>query len=327
VFSLFLVSVLSIRIAHQKNVDEPLFQSWMTQYNKVYTQSEEYNKRLAIFSENLKRIEVLNKDSEINGGATFNVTKFSDYTPEEFKSIFLNSLIKGVRHRHRKVLALPGVAVPDTYDWKTTGKITPVKDQGQCGSCWAFSVTENIESVWLIAKSLTTADFQPLAPQQIVDCDGSDGGCNGGDPPTAYEYVISAGGMEPEKDYPYKAEDETCRFKKNEVTVSITGWKYITKSKDEAAMKEAVATVAPLSICVDAEPWQSYSGGIMTARQCGNQLDHCVQISGYDTSASTPYWSVRNSWGSDWGENGYIRLQYGANTCGLADEATTAVIA
>jgi len=324
--SLFLVSVLSIGIRPTKNEDELVFQSFVNQYNKVYPTSDEYFKRLNIFSENLVRINNLNKDSEVNGGATFNITKFSDYTPQEFKNIFLNSLVKGVRPRHRDVLELPGSGVPDTFDWKSQGKITPVKDQGQCGSCWAFSVTENIESVWLIAKSIDASSFSPLAPQQIVDCDSSDGGCNGGDPPTAYAYVISAGGMEPEKDYPYKAEDETCRFKKADVTVTISGWKYATKTKNEAQMKEAVATVAPLSICVDAEPWQSYYGGIMTARQCGNSLDHCVQISGYDTSASTPYWSVRNSWGSDWGENGYIRLAYGTNTCGLADEATTATV-
>jgi len=301
-----------------------MFQDFMTQYSKVYQSTGEYNKRLSIFSANLKRIQQLNLDSERFGGATFNITKFSDYTPEEFKSIFLNSLVKGVKPKHRDVLPLPGVAVPDTFDWKAQGKITAVKDQGQCGSCWAFSVTENIESVWMIAKSLTAAQMEPLAPQQIVDCDNSDGGCNGGDPPTAYEYVISAGGMEPEKDYPYRAEDETCRFKKADVYATISGWKYATKTKNEAEMKEAVATVSPLSICVDAEPWQSYSSGIMTARQCGNSLDHCVQIQGYDTSASTPYWLVRNSWGADWGEKGYIRLAYGTNTCGLADEATTA---
>jgi len=91
-------------------------------------------------------------------------------------------------------------------------------------------------------------------------------------------------------------------------------------------MKEATASVAPLSICVDAEPWQHYSSGVMMRSQCGTSLDHCVQIEGYDTSASTPYWNVRNSWGTAWGEKGYIRLQYGQNTCGMAEEATTAVV-
>jgi C1A family cysteine protease len=326
VISLFLVSVLSIRVSPVKNHAEPLFQNWVSQYNKVYPSAVEYHKRLSIFGENLKRIARLNRDSQKHGGATFNVTKFSDLTPAEFKSLILNPLIKGVKPEDRVVLDLPGNAVPDTFDWKSLNKITPVKDQGQCGSCWAFSATENIESVWMIAKSISASQIEPLAPQQIVDCDNSDSGCNGGDTPTAYEYVISAGGQEPEKDYPYKAQDETCRFKKADVYATISGYKYATKTKNEAEMKEAVATVAPLSICVDAEPWQSYSGGILTARQCGDDLDHCVQITGYDTSASTPYWSVRNSWGSDWGENGYIRLEYGTNTCGLADEATTATV-
>jgi len=271
-----------------------------------------------------EKIQKLNQETQIYGGATFNLTKFSDLTAAEFKVKYLNALIRGVAPEDREVLDLPTGVAPAQFDWKSQGKITPVKDQGQCGSCWAFSVTENIESVWMIAKGISSAQMTPLSPQQIVDCDRSDGGCNGGDPPTAYEYVEKAGGLDTEQSYPYHARDQTCAFKAASVYAKITGYKYATKNKNEEDMKTATATVSPLSICVDAEPWQNYRSGIMTARQCGNSLDHCVQIVGYDTSAATPYWNVRNSWGTSWGENGYIRLAYGTNTCGLADEATTA---
>jgi len=132
--------------------------------------------------------------------------------------------------------------------------------------------------------------------------------------------------MDTDKSYPYKAVDGTCHFIKEDVFATIKSWKYITKNKNETEMKVAVATVAPISICVDAEPWQFYSSGIMKKSQCGTSLDHCTQITGYDTAASTPYWSVRNSWGEDWGEKGYIRLEYNQNTCGCAEEPTTVVV-
>jgi len=326
VLCFFLVSALSITTKPlQNNQDEPIFQSWMAEHKRAYPTQDEYNRRLGIFSDNIQRIHKLNRDSQTYGGATFNLTKFSDYTPEEFKVLFLNALlINETPDEEKELIDLPGGVVGDTFDWKGQGKVTAVKNQAQCGSCWAFSATENIESVWMIAKGITSAQMKPLAPQQIVDCDKSDGGCNGGWPATAYKYVVSAGGLEPESAYPYKAKNQQCSFNKASVYTTISGYKYVTRNKDESQMKTAVATVAPISICVDAQPWQSYSKGILTARQCGTSLDHCVQITGYDTTSSTPFWTVRNSWGTNWGESGYIRLEYGKNTCGLSQEATTA---
>jgi len=268
----------------------------------------------------MDKIQQLNEES--NGGAVFAVNKFADLTAEEFTKY------KGyspVAWKVQRDYELPQVEAPATYDWLPTGKVTDVKDQKQCGSCWAFSATENIESVWMIAKGLTKDNFKPLAPQQIVDCDKRDGGCNGGDTPTAYEYVIGAGGQDTEASYPYHAVNQACQFKAADVEAKISSWKYVGRNS-EPEMLTGVATVSPLSICVDAEPWQFYSGGIMTASQCGTSLDHCVQITGYDTSAATPFWSVRNSWGADWGEKGFIRLQYGHNPCGVAIEPTTAVV-
>jgi len=300
------------------------FETFKTQHNKRYSSELENLHRFGIYSDNLQKIELLNQHS--NGGAYFAINKFADLTAVEFRQLL------GYRPAHstlkeRSYLDLDyNNIAPDSFDWASKDKVTPVKDQGQCGSCWAFSATENIESVWMIAKGLTPANFKPLSAQQIVDCDNQDAGCNGGDTITAYEYVISAGGQESEADYPYEATDEPCHFKAADVEVKISSYKYATKTKNEDEMKTATASISPLSICVDAEPWQFYASGVMMASQCSTDLDHCVQITGYDTSASTPFWKVRNSWGSDWGEKGFIRLQFGKNTCGVAEEATTAVV-
>jgi C1A family cysteine protease len=283
----------------------------------MYT-PEEYQHRLAIFSANVDLIQQLNENAE--NGATFALNKFADLTPQEFRAIYNGHVASGADIEE---LEIGEVDAPASFDWISKGKTTPVKNQEQCGSCWAFSATENIESVWMIAKDLTSADFKPLAPQQIVDCDKNDGGCNGGDTPTAYEYVIKAGGQDTEASYPYHAVNQACQFKPADVEVKIASYKRIT---GEENMLDATATVSPLSICVDAAQWQFYSSGVMTPSQCGNSLDHCVQIAGYDTSANPPYWNVRNSWGTDWGMSGYIRLEFGHDTCGLTKEIIIAVV-
>jgi len=303
--------------------DESAFRQWMAQNNKVYATEEEFGMRLQNFQASVKRIEAKNK---ISTSAVYALNKFSDLSPEEFKLKYLMKNPVNTPKENRDVLK-PTKAAPNKFDWRTMDMVTPVKDQGQCGSCWAFSVTETIESSWLLAKNTTASKFQPLGPQQVVDCDDSDAGCDGGNPPTAYDYVISAGGMETEADYPYTAQDGTCSFKKDKVSVSIASWKYAADEDDEATMQANLISYGPLSICVDAEYWQDYSSGVMTSYDCcwWCQLDHCVQLVGYDTTASTPYYYVRNSWGTDWGINGYILLEMNKNTCGMTDEVTVSV--
>jgi len=298
---------------------ETEFSKWVENNEKMYT-AEEYQRRLAVFASNLELIQQLNENS--NGGAEFVLNKFADLTPQEFKAYYLG--YKPSENREKiEELQLGPEAPPNTFDWISKGKTTPVKNQEQCGSCWAFSATENIESVWMIAKDLTPSNFQPLAPQQIVDCDKRDAGCNGGDTPTAYQYVIGAGGMDTETSYPYRAVDQSCQFKPADVEAKISSYNRISTETD---MLAATATVAPLSICVDAAQWQFYKSGVMTPSQCGTSLDHCVQIVGYDISVNPPYWNVRNSWGTNWGMQGFIRLEYGHDTCGLSKEPTTAVV-
>merc|ERR1712176_1311849 len=227
---------------------------------------------------------------------------------------------------------------PASIDWRPKGAVSAVKDQGECGSCWAFSATEEIES----QISMATGNLPKLSTQQIISCDKTDDGCDGGNTETAYKYVTKAGGIDTAADYPDKSHTTgrtgKCSWDKKEVN-KVTGFTYATKPcnsgsckhQDEDALAAALVSKGPISICVNAggSGWQNYKKGIYTRRCSGasSDLDHCVQLVGYDKSGPTPYWIVRNSWNTDWGMNGYMHLKMGENLCGVADEATIADVA
>jgi C1A family cysteine protease len=320
---------------------KPLFLKFEAEFKKVYGSDTERTYRFGVFIENLAVAKKLT--AEHNGNAEFGVTKFMDLTKDEFKRYL------GFKPTLRPTLATVEAAntsaitpCPATNcNWEDYGAVTPVKDQGQCGSCWAFSATEATETAWHFSKN----KLPILAPQQIVDCDTHDAGCNGGDTPTAYAYLVSAGGQEDESDYPYTARDGTCKFDAAKIDAayvkSSTGYKWgITPcntvathacdNQDEKGLVTVVQTLGPQSICVDAEPWQTYRSGIFNSTTCKHgyyELDHCVHLTGYGVEGAQQYWLVKNSWGTSWGEAGYIRLAYGNNECGVADEVTYAVTA
>jgi len=310
-------------IAIQQSVYEEFFE-FKRFYNKVYS-AEEFPLRLKNFEASLKRVATLNAKSR---NAHYGITKFSDMSPQEFReTVLMNRTINPTRIPGVGVLKKKVDAVPASFDWRIQGAVTPVKDQGQCGSCWAFSATENIESMWILAKKATNTSVS-LSPQQIVDCDDYDLGCDGGEPYTAYEYVMSAGGLEPIQDYPYTAEDGNCDFQSKDIVAKISTWNYATEYYSETTLQNNLVGWGPLSICVDAANWQDYQSGVMSWEECAwiNELDHCVQLVGYNTIGDNDYWIVRNSWGLDWGINGYIWLEMWEDTCGLAHEATCVVI-
>jgi len=290
------------------------FTNFMEEYNKQYTDAE-FATRLGIFAQNLERVNQMNKEHILLGGeAVFGVTQFSDLTPEEFKSMYL-TYRPGNSSEPRVNVVLDGE--PNTVvDWRTKGAVTDVKDQGQCGSCWAFSATEAIESY----SFLNDGKLVNLSPQQITSCDKTDSGCGGGWPHNAFTYVQKAGGIESSADYPYTSgggSTGVCKFNAAKVAVKVAGYKSVTKG--EANLKAAVNN-GPPSVCVAAEAFQSYRSGIL--RSCPGSVDHCVQAVGYDDTNSPPYWIVRNSWATTWGEKGYIRIASGSDLCLIADYVT-----
>jgi hypothetical protein len=293
---------------------EGQFDEYSKFWNKVHATPAERAQRFENFKMNAAKIAILNEQTRLSGkGAHFGFTKFSDWSLEEFRK--LNGF------RPAKPLTVPtfkGVvpAPSGPVDWVAKGMTTAVKDQGQCGSCWAFSTTETVESANLLAGR----QVPNLSPQEIVDCDTSDQGCNGGDPQEALGWVQQQGGQDTDQCYPYTAEDGTCNSANCQPALTITGVNPI--SQDENAIYTALQS-APLSICCDAEPWQNYNSGIMTASQCGTDIDHAIQLTGYSPDQGG-YWIVRNSWGADWGVNGFIWLSFGENTCGITSEVTGA---
>jgi len=302
------------------------FQAFKVKFAKNYKSDDEESMRLRIFKSNLKRVAKMNLNSK--GQNNFGVTQFSDLTPSEFSHLYLMPKRPTPIITDDQVLKVnkSAVDIPSAWDWRTDGLkngqscITAVYNQGQCGSCWAFSATEQTESMDFLQGNAGTTPYH-LSMQQVVDCDTKAYGCNGGWTYIAYEYIEKAGGYDSLASYPYTAEDGTCKFDKTNVQAKITGWKYLTRLRDEKVIKEYIGTNGPASICVDASSWQFYNGGVL--KTCGTELDHCVQLVGYATIDGVDAWVVRNSWGTSWGVAGYIYLEYGHNMCGLADVITT----
>jgi C1A family cysteine protease len=223
-----------------------------------------------------------------------------------------------MRRADRVVLSEVPVPVDagSSKDW-TGVYTTSVKDQGYCGSCWAFSATSQIES----DAMRQLGSYWTLSPEQITQCDSTSYGCSGGWTEHAYDYVKKTGGLETDSDYPYTSYQGvtgTCKESSSKYVVTVSS--YVTIS-GETNMANYMLATGPLSVCLDASSWNSYSGGIMSV--CGKSVDHCVQAVGVDTSS---YWLVRNSWGTGWGESGFIRLKYGSNTCAITSDPTYVVV-
>jgi len=226
-------------------------------------------------------------------------------------------------------------ATPSSIDWSTKGALTPINDQNNCGSCWAESTTETVESAVFISTGKLPG---PLSVQQLISCDKLDGGCNGGDPPSAVRYLKGAG-FGTAEDYPDTSSKSgktgKCKWNKKAV-VAVSGFTYAvpectsghqTCTTDEDKLAAAVAKYGPLSISINSGDkqkcdWANYKSGVLTpkCKPQANLVDHSVQLVGFDKTASPPYWKVRNSWGTSWGENGFIRLPMGENACCIGCE-------
>ncbi|PNF32289.1 hypothetical protein B7P43_G16846, partial [Cryptotermes secundus] len=306
-----------------------LFNEFLEKYNKHYRNKAEYKRRFHIFRANIKKVERLQKTEQ--GTAIYGATQFADLTPKEFKKyhLGLNRKLKVSNHIPLQEAKIPDVTLPKEFDWRNYSVVTEVKNQGLCGSCWAFSVTGNVEGQWALKKG----KLYSLSEQELVDCDTLDDGCSGGLPENAYKAIESLGGLETEKDYPYEGEDEKCHFKKTDAKVTIQGALNITKN--ETQMAQWLYKNGPISIGINANAMQFYMGGISHPWKflCdGEDLDHGVLIVGFGVHKTSirhrilPYWIIKNSWGTFWGEQGYYRVYRGDGTCGVNQMATSAIV-
>lgn len=293
----------------------------MTKHGKTYS-AQEYPRRLSNYKASLERMKVQNGKNPL---ATYAPNRFSDLTVEEFRFLYLMNKTSTPAQALAISCLANGItaeaagyrkpeAVPASWDWRSKNKVTPVKDQGQCGSCWAFSATAAYEARFHIAQKSETVKTY-FSEQQVVDCDTKSQGCNGGWMDYAFEYLHGHPFCS-EDDYPYYAVDMSCEDSKCTGSQTMRGYHDIPAGNEDALLEALVN--GPVSVAVDANEWSFYSGGIVDS--CGTDLDHGVTL--VKASSSEGSVTIRNSWSSGWGESGHIRLAVGQDMCGYADVAS-----
>ncbi|KEH36607.1 papain family cysteine protease [Medicago truncatula] len=275
-----------------------LFQQWKKEHQKFYIHPEEAALRLENFKRNLKYIVERNAMRNSPVGHHLGLNRFADMSNEEFKNKFIS-----------KVESCDDA--PYSLDWRKKGVVTGVKDQGNCGSCWSFSSTGAIEGV----NAIVTGDLISLSEQELVDCDTTNDGCEGGYMDYAFEWVINNGGIDTEADYPYIGVGGTCNVTKEETkVVTIDGYTDVTQS-DSALFCATVKQ--PISVGIDGSTldFQLYTGGIYDGDCSSNpdDIDHAVLIVGYGSDGNQDYWIVKNSWGTSWGIEGFIYIRRNTN--------------
>ncbi|KAL7241123.1 hypothetical protein ACSBR2_006699 [Camellia fascicularis] len=302
-----------------------LYERWRS-HHTVSRDLSEKQKRFNVFKENVKHIHKVN-----NMGKPYKLklNRFGDMTNHEFRSTY-GSKVKHFRMLHGGRSGTGGFMhektdnLPPSVDWRKKGAVTGVKDQGNCGSCWAFSAVVAVEGI----NKIKTNELVSLSEQELVNCETDNQGCNGGLMENAFEFIKKNGGLTTDIIYPYNAQDGSCDSSKmnSPVVVMIDGHENVPEN-DENALMKAVAN-QPVSVGIDAggSDLQFYSEGVFTG-PCGAELDHGVAAVGYGTTIDgTKYWIVKNSWGPEWGEHGYIRMQRMVDAeeglCGIAKEAS-----
>lgn len=301
-------------------------------HKKQYKSETEEKFRLKIYAENRHKIAKHNQLYDL-GKVSYSLAenKYADMLHHEFVNTMngfnrSNSVLLNAQRKLEGATFIEpaNVKVPDSVDWRTQGAVTDIKDQGHCGSCWAFSTTGALEG----QHFRKTKKLVSLSEQNLVDCSGSYGnqGCNGGLMDQAFQYIKENGGIDTEKSYPYEAQDDTCHFNNKNVGATDKGYVDIP-STDEEALKKAVATIGPVSVAIDAshESFQFYEKGVYYEPQCSSEeLDHGVLVVGYGTDEDgKDYWLIKNSWGLTWGDKGYIKIARNKeNHCGVATQAS-----
>ncbi|XP_050211817.1 cysteine protease RD19A-like [Mercurialis annua] len=311
------------------------FSLFKSKFGKKYATQEEHDFRFTVFQSNLRRAK---KHQKIDPTAVHGVTKFSDLTPREFRRQYLGLKKLRLPADAHQAPILPTDNIPEDFDWREQGAVTGVKNQGGCGSCWSFSAVGALEG----AHFLATGELVSLSEQQLVDCDhecdstesdSCDSGCNGGLMTNAFEYTLKAGGLEREENYPYTGRDGgPCKFDKTKIVASVSNFSVV--SIDEEQIAANLVKNGPLAVGINAAYMQTYMGGVSCPYICIKRQDHGVVLVGYGAAGyapirfkNKPFWIIKNSWGENWGENGYYRICRGRNICGVDAMVSTVVAA
>jgi len=317
---LITLTILAVGFVSSLSVEES-FKSWTTLNRKSYHSKQEYEYRLSVYKFNLDYVENHNRQ---NLGFTLAMNQFADLTSKEFGKLYLSTVINSTNKPKTNEIYThnPLDEMANDVDWRTKRAVTGIKNQGQCGSCWAFATTCAIEGAWAIKYGKLVS----LSEQNLVDCSSSFGnqGCNGGEMDYAYLYVIANKGIDTEYSYPYTAQDGTCVFNKATIGALISNYKDI--DADEKSLQSAVFNIGPIACAVDAAhtSFQMYSSGIYYEPSCSStQLDHGVNVVGYGSENGKDYYIVKNMWGTSWGMQGYIWMARNKfDNCGIATDAS-----
>jgi len=294
------------------------FLNWMQKYNRVYT-AEDFQSRYTIFKKNMDFVDAWNADASHTHTVALGV--FADISNEEYRRIYLGTHFDGTERLKNAGVHKTYNLTADVVNWANKGAVTPIKNQGQCGSCWSFSTTGSVEAL----NQIYTGHLNSLSEQNLMDCSTGYGnnGCNGGLMDNAFKYIIANNGIDLEQDYPYQAVQGPCRFQAGWTGASMKAYADV-QSGNEGALASATNN-QPVSVAIDAshDSFQHYSSGIYSEPACSSSaLDHGVLVIGYG-SDNGDYWIVKNSWGTDWGMQGYIWMsRNNGNNCGIATMAS-----
>ncbi|TVU28238.1 hypothetical protein EJB05_19747, partial [Eragrostis curvula] len=287
-----------------------LFTSWSVKHSKIYTSPKEKVKRYDIFKQNLMHIAETNRK---NGSYWLGLNQFADMDHEEFKANHL-----GLKPGLSKMAARPhtptmfryenAVNLPWAVDWRYKGAVTPVKNQGKCGSCWAFSTVAAVEGI----NKIVTGKLVSLSEQELMDCDTTfDHGCGGGIMDFAFAYIMGNQGIHTEEDYPYLMEEGYCKEKQpHSRVITIDGYEDVPENSEMSLLKALAHQPISVGVAAGSKDFQFYKGGVFDGA-CGVELDHALTAVGYGSSYGQNYITMKNSWGKSWGDQGYMRIKMG----------------
>ncbi|MBN3300017.1 CATS protein, partial [Amia calva] len=293
---------------------------WKKTHSKYYRSQVDEGERRILWEKNLQMISQHNLEASL-GMHTYELgmNHLGDMTTEEVLAMLAGTQIpQDFQRGATSFTRSSGAPVPDAFDWRDKGCVTEVKNQGACGSCWAFSAVGALEG----QLKLKTGSIVDLSPQNLVDCSSKYGnkGCNGGFMSHAFQYVIDNQGIDSDSSYPYKAVDGQCQYEATHRAANCSSYKFLPEG-DENALKEALATIGPISIAIDAKrpSFIFYRSGVYVDASCTQDVNHGVLAVGYGTLDGQDFWLVKNSWGTTFGDQGYVRMARNKNNqCGIA---------